>query len=236
MLEARAIHTGRSAYHHLLAMAQTHGIPATRVAAVIELVGLESVARDRVGSFSLGMGQRLGIAAALLGDPGTVILDEPANGLDPEGILWIRNLLKGLAREGRTVFLSSHLMSEIALTADHVVVVGRGRLVADASVEDVVAQASTNAAVFVRSERCEELGRALAGPGVAVEHHGRGAIEVHGLTGQQIGELALREHIVLAELTPRQASLEEAFMALTGDTVEYRTASTSDAPDVEAAA
>jgi len=236
MLEAHAIHTGRSAYHHLLAMAQTHAIPVARVHEVIELVGLESVARKRVGSFSLGMGQRLGIAAALLGDPGTVILDEPANGLDPEGILWIRNLLKGLAREGRTVFLSSHLMSEIALTADHVVVIGRGRLVIDASVDEVVAQASTNAAILVRSERSEELARALAGPGVAVEHHGRDTIEVHGLTGRQIGEVAVRERIVLDELTPRQASLEDAFMALTGDSVEYRTSTASELADIVEAA
>ena len=236
MLEARAIHTWRSAYHHLLAMAQTHGIPSSRVVEVIERVGLERVARKRVGSFSLGMAQRLGIAAALLGDPATLILDEPANGLDPEGILWIRNLLKDLAREGRTVFLSSHLMSEIALTADHVVVIGRGRLVADASVQDVVAQASTNAAVLVRCERSEELGNALAGPGVAVVHTGRGAMEVHGLTGRQIGELALRAGIVLDELTPRQASLEDAFMALTGDSVDYRSAAKDDHADVGEAA
>src|SRR6478735_2999432 len=153
MLEARAIHTGRSAYHHLLAMAQSNRIAKTRVDEVIELVGLERVARKRVGGFSLGMGQRLGIAAALLGDPPILILDEPANGLDPEGILWIRNLLKGFAREGRTVFLSSHLMSEMAVTADHVIVVGRGRLIADASVGEIVQQASKNAAVLVRSAR-----------------------------------------------------------------------------------
>jgi ABC-2 type transport system ATP-binding protein len=165
-----------------------------------------------------------------------VILDEPANGLDPEGILWIRNLLKGLAREGRTVFLSSHLMSEIALTADHVVVVGRGRLVVDASVDDVVATASTNAAVLVRSERSGDLARALAGPSVTIEHHGRAAIEIHGLTSRQIGEVAARERIVLDELTPRQASLEEAFMALTGDSVEYRTVPSTEPANVEEAA
>jgi ABC-2 type transport system ATP-binding protein len=150
MLEARAIHTGRSAYDHLLAMAQTHGIGRKRVEEVIELVGLSHVARKRVGSFSLGMGQRLGIAAALLGDPAVVILDEPANGLDPEGVLWIRNLLKSLAGDGRTVFLSSHLMSEMAQTAEHLVIVGKGRLIADTSVADVVAQASHDAAVRVR--------------------------------------------------------------------------------------
>src|SRR3954454_4545836 len=224
MLEARAIHTGRSAYHHLLAMAQTNRIAKTRVDEVIELVGLERVARKRVGTFSLGMGQRLGIAAALLGAPPILILDEPANGLDPEGILWIRNLLKGFAREGRTVFLSSHLMSEIALTADQLIVVGRGRLIADASVADVVAQASTNAAVHVRSAATETLRDALARPGVEVRALAPGLLEVHGLTGRQIGEIALEEGIVLDELTPQQASLEDAFMALTGDAVDYRAA------------
>jgi len=224
MLEARAIHTGRSAYHHLLAMAQTARIPAARVDEVIELVGLGQVARKRVGSFSLGMGQRLGIAAALLGDPATVILDEPANGLDPEGILWIRTLLKSLAREGRTVFLSSHLMSEIAVTADRVIVIGRGRLVADASVSEVVAQASVGAAVLVRAERAGELADALARPGVALRRVATDALEVDGLSSRRISEAALHAGIVLDELTPRQASLEDAFMALTGDAVEYRTA------------
>src|SRR4051812_172916 len=161
MLEARAIHTGRSAYNHLWAMAQTHGIGRSRVDAVIELVGLGHVARKRVGSFSLGMGQRLGIAAALLGDPAVVILDEPANGLDPEGILWIRNLLKSLAADGRTVFLSSHLMSEMAQTAEHLVIVGKGRMIADTSVADVVAQASHDAAVRVRSPQASELREVL---------------------------------------------------------------------------
>jgi ABC-2 type transport system ATP-binding protein len=225
MLEARAIHTGRSAYNHLLAMAQTNGIARRRVDEVVELVGLESVARKRVGGFSLGMGQRLGIAAALLGDPPVLILDEPANGLDPEGILWIRTLLKGLARGGRAVFLSSHLMSEIALTADQLIVIGRGRLIADASVADVVAQASTNAAVLVRSESTERLRGALAGPGVRVDALGPGQLEVHGLSGRRIGEVALEEGIVLDELTPRQATLEDAFMALTGESVDYRAAS-----------
>src|SRR6476620_6526742 len=179
MLEARAIHTGLSAYHHLLAMAQSNRIAKSRVEEVIELVGLERVARRRVGTFSLGMGQRLGIAAALLGDPPILILDEPANGLDPEGILWIRNLLKGLAREGRTVFLSSHLMSEMALTADHLIVVGRGRLIADASVGEIVRQASRGAAVLVRSAGTELLRRALSGPGVVIEVLDRDLLEVH---------------------------------------------------------
>jgi ABC-2 type transport system ATP-binding protein len=169
MLEARAIHTGRSAHNHLLAMAQTHGISRRRVSEVIELVGLTEVANQRAGSFSLGMGQRLGIAAALLGDPSTVILDEPGNGLDPEGILWIRNLLKRLATEGKTVFLSSHLMSEIAQTAEHLVVVGRGRLIADTTVAEIVEHASREAMVVVRASETEELARALSGEGVTVE-------------------------------------------------------------------
>src|SRR3954454_14631006 len=169
MLEARAIHTGRSAYNHLLAMAQTHGIGRRRVDEVIDMVGLQSVARKRAGGFSLGMGQRLGIASALLGDPATLILDEPANGLDPEGILWIRNLLRGLAAEGRTVFLSSHLMSEIAQTAEHVIVVGRGRLIADTTVEDLVGRASIGAAVRVRAADPATLRDRLDGEGATVE-------------------------------------------------------------------
>jgi ABC-2 type transport system ATP-binding protein len=238
MLEARAIHTGRSAYNHLLAMAQTHGIPRRRVGEVIELVGLDAVARRRVGGFSLGMGQRLGIASALLGDPNTVILDEPANGLDPEGILWIRNLLKGLAADGRTVFLSSHLMSEIALTAEHLVVVGRGRLIADTSVAEIVAEASKNSAVRVRTPDAAELRDALTAEGVSIASSERGVLEVHGLDSAAIGEVAARRAIVLHELTPQRASLEEAFMALTGDSVEYHAATfpTTDPTDLEHAA
>jgi ABC-2 type transport system ATP-binding protein len=221
MLEAHAIHTGRSAYNHLLALAQTHGIPRSRVEEVIELVGLREVARKRVGSFSLGMGQRLGVAAALLGDPATVILDEPANGLDPEGIHWIRNLLKRLAAEGRTVFLSSHLMSEMAQTADHLIVIGRGRLIADTSVAEFVRRASSDANVRVRSPQAVELRDALARREVEVASIEQSLLEVSGLTGEQIGEIALQERIVISELTPQQASLEEAFMSLTGDSVEY---------------
>jgi ABC-2 type transport system ATP-binding protein len=221
LLEARAIHTGRSAYHHLLAMAQTHGLPRTRVDEVIELVGLGEVARRRAGGFSLGMGQRLGIASAMLGDPATLILDEPANGLDPEGIVWIRTLLKRLAAEGRTVFLSSHLMSEMALTAEHLVVVGRGRLIADTTVEEVVRQASADAAVRVRSPQATALREALAAPGVTVHSAEPGLLEVHGLGSERIGEVAAADGIVLHELTPQQASLEEAFMRLTGEAVEY---------------
>jgi ABC-2 type transport system ATP-binding protein len=224
LLEARAVHTGRSAYNHLLAMAQTHGIPRRRVDEVIDLVGLESVARKRAGNFSLGMGQRLGIASSLLGDPRVVILDEPSNGLDPEGILWIRNLLKDLASQGRTVFLSSHLMSEMAMTAEQVVVIGRGRLIADTSVADFVAQASAGGAVRVCTPQADELRGALSRPGVTISGQA-GVLEVHGLSSGQIGEVAARERIVLHELTPLKASLEEAYMALTGESVEYHTGS-----------
>jgi ABC-2 type transport system ATP-binding protein len=233
MLEAHAIHTGRSAYSHLLSLAQTHGIPRSRVEEVIELVGLRAVARKRVGSFSLGMGQRLGVAAALLGDPDTVILDEPANGLDPEGIHWIRNLLKGLAAEGRTVFLSSHLMSEMSQTADHLIVVGRGRLIADTSVAEFVRRASSGADVRVRSPQASELYTALVQRGGEVQSIDEGVLEVGGLSGEQIGEIALQARIVLSELTPRQASLEEAFMSLTGDSVEYRASAAEQSEQIE---
>jgi ABC-2 type transport system ATP-binding protein len=220
LLEARAVHTGRSAYNHLLALAQTHGVPRSRVEELIDRVGLRSVAKKRVGQFSLGMGQRLGIAAALLADPQTVILDEPANGLDPEGIQWIRNMLKELAAEGRTVFLSSHLMSEMALTADHLIVIGRGRMIADLSVEEFVRRASRDV-VRVRSPQASELREAIAGPGVAVEPLGDGALEVRGLTSDRIGEAAAARGLVLHELIPERASLEEAFMDVTRDSVEF---------------
>jgi ABC-2 type transport system ATP-binding protein len=220
LLEARSVHTGRSAYNHLLALAQTHGIPKRRVAELIDLVGLHDVARKRAGQFSLGMGQRLGIATALLGDPKTVMLDEPVNGLDPEGIHWIRNLLKGLAAEGRTVFVSSHLMSEMALTADHLIVIGRGKLIADTSVDDFVALASQKV-VLVRSPELERLRELLAGPDVSFEPGDRGALEVHGLTAEQIGDAAAGGRIAIHELTPQQASLEQAFMDLTRDELEF---------------
>jgi ABC-2 type transport system ATP-binding protein len=221
LLEARAVHTSRSAYNHLLALAATHGIPASRVGEVIDLVGLQDVARKRAGGFSLGMGQRLGIAAALLADPSTLILDEPANGLDPEGIRWIRGLLKSLAADGRTVFVSSHLMSEMALTAEHVIVVGRGRLMADMPMADLIAQASTNV-VAVRSPASGDLAAALAAPDVTIVGID-GGLEVTGLTAAQIGETARDLGIALHELTPRQASLEEAFMDMTHDEIEFRT-------------
>ena len=194
------------------------------------------MARKRAGGFSLGMGQRLGVAAALLGDPEVLILDEPANGLDPEGILWIRNLLKGLAADGRTVFLSSHLMSEIAVTAEHLVVVGRGRLIADTSVAEIVAEASKDAAVLVRTPDAAALRDALGAENVTITSSARGVLEVHGLASEQIGELAARRGIVLHELTPKQASLEDAFMRLTGESVEYHAAALAPAESLEQAA
>jgi ABC-2 type transport system ATP-binding protein len=223
LLEARSVHTGRSAFNHLLALAQTHRISRRRVDELIDLVGLRDVAKKRAGEFSLGMGQRLGIAAALLGDPRTVMLDEPVNGLDPEGIHWIRHLLKDLAREGRTVFVSSHLMSEMALTADHLIVVGRGRVIANTTTQEFLAQASGNV-VLVRTPQAEELRRHVVGADVTVVALEPGVLEVHGLTSQQVGEAAARHGIVLHELTPQQASLEEAFMDLTRDDVEFKTA------------
>jgi len=223
LLEARSVHTGRSAYNHLLALAQTHGIARRRVDELIDLVGLHDVARKRAGQFSLGMGQRLGIASALLGDPSTVMLDEPVNGLDPEGIRWMRNLLKGLAAEGRTVFVSSHLMSEMALTADHLVVIGRGRKIADTSTKEFLSQASGNV-VRVRSPQAAELERLVAGPNVTVTALEPGLLEVHGLTAAQIGDAAAAGGVVLHELTPKEASLEEAFMDLTREDVEFKVA------------
>jgi ABC-2 type transport system ATP-binding protein len=222
LLEARAVHTGRSAYNHLLAQALTTGIPRSRVEEVIDLVGLRDVARKRAGGFSLGMGQRLGVAAALLGDPATLVLDEPVNGLDPEGILWIRNLLRGLAAEGRTVFVSSHLMSEMALTAEHLIVIGRGKLIADTSVSEFIDQASRKV-VRVRTEQAAQLRELLVGPQVSVTSSERGVLEVSGLSGGEIGRIACDNKIPLEELTPVQASLEQAFMQLTQDAVEYRT-------------
>src|SRR5437588_8701068 len=221
LLEARSVHTGRSAYNHLLALARTHGIPRRRVDELIDLVGLREVARKRAGKFSLGMGQRLGIAAALLGDPSTVMLDEPVNGLDPEGIHWMRSLLKGLAAEGRTVFVSSHLMSEMSLTADHLIVIGRGRKIADTSTSEFLSAASGNV-VRVRSPHATDLSPLLAGPDVTVEALEPGYLEVRGLTAVQIGDVAAEKGFALHELTPQQASLEEAFMDLTREDIEFR--------------
>ena len=221
LLEARSVHTGRWAYYHLLALAQTHGIGRKRVDELIDLVGLHEVARKRAGQFSLGMGQRLGIATALLGDPHTLILDEPVNGLDPEGIHWIRNLLKGLAAEGRAVFVSSHLMSEMAVTADHLIVIGRGKLIADTSVDEFVRRAS-GAVVRVRSPQAARLAELVTGPEITVVADEPGVLEISGIASERIGELAAANGLVLHELTLVQASLEQAFMELTRDDVEFR--------------
>jgi ABC-2 type transport system ATP-binding protein len=235
LLEARGVHPGRSAYHHLLALAQTHGIARTRVTELIEMVGLAKVARKRAGTFSLGMGQRLGIASALLGDPKVVMFDEPVNGLDPEGILWVRNLLKGLAAEGRTVFVSSHLMSEMAQTAEHLVVIGRGRLLADMSTEEFVRRASKRS-VRVRSPQASRLRDLLSGPDVSVTEPEAAVLEVSGLDPEQIGETAAANGIVLHELTPVEASLEEAFMEMTRDEVEFHAEAPVHAAEPEEAA
>jgi len=222
LLDAKAMHTGRSAYNHLLAMAATHGIGARRVHEVIELTGLGSVAGKRVGGFSLGMGQRLGIAAAMLGDPATLILDEPVNGLDPEGVLWVRQFVRQLAAEGRTVFLSSHLMSEMAQTADHLIVLGRGQIVADAPIADVIA-GGTRSRVRVRTPHSSQLADLLARPDVTIMRSEAGVLEVTGIEASGIGDLAAEHRLAIHELTPQIASLEEAYMALTADAVEYRT-------------
>jgi ABC-2 type transport system ATP-binding protein len=221
LLEAKAIHPGRSARNHLWALAQTNDIPASRVDEVLDVVGLSSVAHKRAGTFSLGMGQRLGIAAALLGDPSVLLFDEPINGLDPEGIRWVRNLLKGLGREGRTVFVSSHLMSEMALTADHLVVIGRGRLIAEMPVDEFIAQSSQQF-VRVRTRQSNEFGEAMRANGASVVHEDDGALSVSGLNAQEIGDIAFAQGLALHELSPQLASLEEAFMELTQDSVDYR--------------
>jgi ABC-2 type transport system ATP-binding protein len=229
LLDAKAIHTGRSAFNHLLALGATHGIGRARVREVIEMTGLESVAGKRVGGFSLGMGQRLGIAAALLGDPQTLILDEPVNGLDPEGVMWVRTLVRYLAGEGRTVFLSSHLMSEMAMTADHIIVVGRGRVIADAPVSEIIAKAQ-GTTVRVRSPQAGELTQLVRGPDVTVVSVEAGLVEITGSTPVAIGEAAAAAGIVLHELTPLKGSLEDAYMQLTADDVEFHSAPVAGAP------
>ncbi|MFJ7146926.1 ATP-binding cassette domain-containing protein [Streptomyces sp. NPDC100445] len=226
LLEAKSIHPGRSAHNHLRALALTHGIPRHRVDEVVELAGLTSVAKKRAGAFSLGMGQRLGIAAALLGDPQTVMLDEPVNGLDPEGVLWIRNLLTSLAAEGRTVFVSSHLMSEVALVANHLIIVGRGRLLADTTVQDLVREAGGDT-VRVATDDPARLRDALAGPGVEITGRiGSEELQVTGVSAREIGLKAAEHAIPLFELTTKAVSLEEAFMELTRDAVEYHGSTT----------
>jgi ABC-2 type transport system ATP-binding protein len=241
LLEAKAVHPGRSAYNHLLWLAQSNRIPVGRVDEVLGLVGLREVAKRRSGGFSLGMGQRLGIAAALLGDPKVLLFDEPVNGLDPEGILWIRNLMKSLAEEGRTVFVSSHLMSEMAVTADHLVVIGQGRLLANLSMDDFIDQ-NSHGYVRVRSPEPQALLDALASAGLSAkpspEGAHAGAFEVPDGDAAQIGDLARDRGIALHELSPQRASLEEAFMRMTADSVVYRTGDSPDrgpAPDVPAA-
>ncbi|MET8667431.1 ABC transporter ATP-binding protein [Streptomyces tendae] len=220
LLEAKAWHGGRSAYNHLLCLAQSNGIPASRVREVLDTVGLSAVARKKTKGFSLGMGQRLGIAGALLGDPRILMFDEPVNGLDPEGIHWIRNLMKTLASQGRTVFVSSHLMSEMALTADHLVVIGQGRLLADTSMAEFIAE-NSRSYVRIRTPQREQLLDALHGAGVPVVEAADGVLEVDGDKSEAVGELAARQQIVLHELSPQRASLEEAFMQLTAESVEY---------------
>jgi ABC-2 type transport system ATP-binding protein len=221
LLDAKAIHGGRSAFDHLLCLAQSNGMGRRRVAEVLELVGLTAVAGKRVGGFSLGMGQRLGIASALLGDPGILLFDEPVNGLDPEGIVWIRNLMRSLASEGRTVFVSSHLMSEMALTADHLIVIGRGRLIAASTVEEFVRRSSQNY-VRVRTPAPARLMDLLAHEGGVSEEQSDGALHVTGVAIESIGDVAATNHIAVHELSPQMASLEDAYMELTQDSVEYR--------------
>ena len=221
LLDAKAVHGGRSARNHLLCLAQTNSLPKRRVGEVLELVGLTEVAGKRSKGFSLGMSQRLGIAATLLGDPKVLMFDEPVNGLDPEGILWIRNLMRAMAAEGRTVFVSSHLMSEMEHTADHLIVIGRGKLIADCTMSAFIA-GSSGASVRVRTPSAEEFVRAITAKGATAAIDEDGSIEVRGMTTEQLGDLAFSEGIRLHELTTVRASLEEAFMELTASSVEYR--------------
>jgi len=221
LLDAKAVHGGRSACNHLLCLAETNDLPRPRVAEVLELVGLKQVARKRSKGFSLGMGQRLGIAAALLGDPAILMFDEPVNGLDPEGILWIRNLMKSLAAEGRTVFVSSHLMSEMENTADHLIVIGRGKLIADCTVAEFI-ERNSRQSVRVRTPQPAALAKAVEAAGGSVRDEGSGQLTVYGLGTDRVGDLAFDSGVRLHELAPAQASLEQAFMELTGSSVEFR--------------
>jgi ABC-2 type transport system ATP-binding protein len=221
LIDAKAIHPSRSAYHHLLSLAQSNGIPSRRAADVLGLVGLESAAGRRVGGFSLGMSQRLGIAAALLGDPPVLMFDEPVNGLDPEGIVWIRQLMRSLAAEGRTVFVSSHLMNEMAVTADHLIVIGQGKLLRDEGVTAFV-ESNTRHWVLVRSAQLGKLSAELSKAGAQVRPGTDDSIEVAGLDSRAIGELAAANGLTLHELATQHASLENAFMDLTHDSVDYR--------------
>ncbi|MEV0645004.1 ABC transporter ATP-binding protein [Phytomonospora sp. NPDC050363] len=225
LLDAGAVHGGRSAFNHLLCLATSNGISGARVTQVLDQVGLAGVARKRVGGFSLGMKQRLGIAGTLLGDPGILMFDEPVNGLDPEGIRWIREFMRDLAAEGRTVLVSSHLMSEMALTADHVVIIGRGKLITEASMAELAER--HHRGVLVRTPQASALSTALRESGAAVVAAADGSLSVSGMEASAIGELAFARGVVLHEITPRSASLEEAYMELTDDSVEYRATRTS---------
>jgi len=220
LLDAKAVHGGRSAYNHLLCLAESNNLPRRRVGEVLGLVGLTEVARKRSKGFSLGMGQRLGIAAALLGDPQILMFDEPVNGLDPEGILWIRNLMKALAAEGRTVFVSSHLMSEMENTADHLLVIGRGKLIADCTVEEFIA-ANSQQAVRVRTPQPDVLAKLVTAAGATVRTDGDGSMVITGLDQSRVGDLAYDNAVRLHELSPVHASLEEAFMELTASSVQF---------------
>ena len=225
LLDAKAVHGGRSAYSHLLCLAETNGIPRRRVDEVLGIVGLADTGRKRSRGFSLGMSQRLGIAGALLGDPGILMFDEPVNGLDPEGIRWIRTLMRSLAAQGRTVFVSSHLMSEMENTADHLIVIGRGRLIADCGMAEFIARSSGHT-VLVRTPEPDAMARAAAAAGGRVTRaaNGQGAVEleISGLTEERIGDIAFANGIRLHHVSPSRASLEQAFMELTADSVEYR--------------
>ena len=220
LLDAKAVHGGRSAYNHLRCLAQTNNLPRKRVDEVLDLVGLYEVARKRSKGFSLGMSQRLGIAATMLGDPEVLMFDEPVNGLDPEGILWIRNLMKALAAEGRTVFVSSHLMSEMENTAEHLIVIGKGKLIADCTMNEFIAR-SSGAATRVRTPSPDQLALALAAKGGEATAGSDGTLLVRGLTTDAIGDIAFEQGIRVHELSVLRASLEEAFMELTADSVEY---------------
>lgn len=219
LLDARAAHPARTAWNYLTSIAVTHHLPRARVDAVLDATGLTAVAERKVGGFSLGMGQRLGIAAAILGDPGTLILDEPINGLDPEGVTWVRELLRRLADEGRTVFLSSHLLSELALVVDHVIIIGRGQIIADSPLAALTA--GTTPKVRVRTTRAGELSPLLAGSGVTITSTQRDVLEIEGVTAEVIADTAHRADITLYELTPLHETLEDAYNALTKDVVEY---------------
>ena len=229
LLDAKAVHEGRSAYNHLLCLAQSNGIGRKRVNEVLDIVGLTEVAHRRAGSFSLGMGQRLGIGAALLGDPGVLIFDEPVNGLDPEGIVWVRNLLRSFADEGRTVFVSSHLMAEMELTADHVIVIGRGKLLAESSLADLINSKAANS-VRVRSPRQNELVALLMANGATCSLGADGAVAVSGMSATAIGDLVAAHGIALHELAPQDASLEDVYMALTHESVQFRSGSSGALP------